>query len=69
MTPIDQFYSELGQRIRDVRQRKGWTQERFAMELGYESGAAVSYWENGLHYPTLWVLRRIEEVTGEAVVQ
>jgi transcriptional regulator with XRE-family HTH domain len=69
MTPIDQFYSELGQRIRDVRQRKGWTQNRLADAVGYADGAAVSYWENGLHYPSLWVLRRIEEVTGEAVVQ
>jgi DNA-binding XRE family transcriptional regulator len=55
--------------IRELRERKGWTQRRLAQELGVSS-QAVLYWESGQKTPTvphLRALARALDTTMDAV--
>jgi len=58
------FYSRLGAHIRQAREAKGLTQLQLAVELDRQSGAAVSYWESGLHRPALFTVLEMERVLG-----
>lgn len=58
------FYEELGRRIRLARVSKGMSQEQLAHAIDYDSGAAVSYWEAGLHKPALHTVLELEAILG-----
>lgn len=51
-----------GDAIRRARQRKGWTQQQLAGELGVYK-ATVARWEAGTHFPLRYA-GAIEEVLG-----
>ena len=48
----------LGQRIRELRQRKGLSQEKLAEMVGMEP-PSICYIENGRNYPALQNLEKI----------
>jgi len=52
---------QIGARIRDARQDKGWTQERLAESVGV-SRSAVAQWETGRAGQLTGHLSRIAEV-------
>jgi transcriptional regulator with XRE-family HTH domain len=52
---------QIGSRIRDARQEKGWTQERLAESVGV-SRSAVAQWETGRAGQLTGHLSRIAEV-------
>ena len=52
---------QIGARIRDARQDKGWTQERLAASVGV-SRSAVAQWETGRAGQLTGHLSRIAEV-------
>lgn len=55
---IGQPATGLGQRLRDLRESRGWTQRYLAHLLGMPvSGGRISDWELGHHEPTLNTLR------------
>jgi len=45
------YYLELGSRIRELREEKGYTQEDLARMLGNYSASAISYFESGARHP------------------
>jgi len=56
----------IGQRIREARQRKGWTQA----ELGWRSGlreSVICGYERGYHTPSLRHISRIADALGVSV--
>ena len=48
----------LGERIKELRQRDGRTQEALAVELGV-TAQAVSRWEKGICYPDMELIPSI----------
>ena len=54
----------ISRRIREIRERLGWTQEKLAAELGVTQ-TAVSYWESGKRSPGIDELIELAAVTGE----
>lgn len=58
-----EFYRRLGRRIRQERQRLGWSQQRLATELDMY-GVAVHYWETGRNRPDLYTIRLLEQAMG-----
>ena len=52
---------EIGQRIRSLRNEKGWNQDIFA-EKTYVSRQTVSSWENGKSYPDIKSLLLMSEL-------
>jgi UDP-N-acetylglucosamine 1-carboxyvinyltransferase len=63
----DLFYRTIGDRIREAREHRGWTQLRLAVELGV-TPVAVHGWERAKRRPDLWTLRQIERATRSEVV-
>ncbi|MDA1029028.1 MAG: helix-turn-helix transcriptional regulator [Bacteroidetes bacterium] len=60
--------SQLGERIKSVRKKRGWTQ----MELGVKTGldqAAVSRLERGVHYPRIETLERTAAIFSIPVTE
>lgn len=56
----------IGQRIKEAREARGWTQQELANRMGYTQ-AAISYLENGKHTydkPSSRVLMALERVLG-----
>lgn len=41
----------VGERIRDLRRKIGFSQENLASELGYSNKTIISEWENGTRLP------------------
>jgi transcriptional regulator with XRE-family HTH domain len=58
--------TQLGARIRDLRNEAGLSQWNFAIQLGTQANR-VSDWEIGKHTPTLALLARIAQVLGITV--
>lgn len=55
--------TSLAARLRDLRLERGFTQEGLAAGLRTQ-GNRISDWENGIHVPTLTVLRRYAGLFG-----
>lgn len=53
--------NEIGQRIRDIRKRLGYTQKQLAKALGVSS-TTVSAYEVGDAWPTIQTLRKLTEI-------
>lgn len=53
---------EMAKRILDIRKTLGFSQEKFAKEIGLSGYAQVSTWENGHEYPRTNFLRKIENL-------
>jgi ribosome-binding protein aMBF1 (putative translation factor) len=64
--PQRAFYREVGERLRDARNRQGLSQAQLGQRIGV-TGVAVHYWEHAKTAPTLWHIRQVEHVLGEAV--
>ena len=58
---------KFGPYLRDLRARRGLTQEQVAEAL-HVSGAAVSKWENGKCLPDLAKLETLAEVLGVGIL-
>lgn len=56
--------SPLGQRIREARERAGYTQDRLAEALGTTRQVIIG-WEKGRHRPQERHRVRLIEITGE----
>ncbi len=54
---------EIGRRIREGRERLGWTQGGFARRVGKSQGA-VEQWETGLTMPRAEILVALSRVLG-----
>lgn len=54
---------EIGKRIRELRNAKGWNQEEFA-EKTYVSRQTISSWENDKSYPDIKSLLLMSELFG-----
>ena len=50
----------IGEKIADLRKKKGWTQAEFGEMLGV-SNQAVSKWESGMSMPDIMLLPHIAE--------
>lgn len=61
------WYAHVGRRIRILREQRGWSQLRLAVEMGRGYGSAVSYWESAEKRPSAWEIARLEEVFGARV--
>jgi transcriptional regulator with XRE-family HTH domain len=51
----------FGQRLRELRKGRGWTQAQLATQLGVDR-AVVGNYELGLHYPAIPVLVKIARI-------
>lgn len=51
----------FGQRLRSLREARGWSQERLGFELGV-TGATISKWENNKAEPGLSQLTQIRRI-------
>ena len=47
-----ELHTEIGQRIKELRELRGMEQIELAWELGYKSQSTVSKWESGANLPT-----------------
>lgn len=56
----------LGENIRDIRQKKGWTQDELAERL-HVVRQTVSKWEKNLSVPDVQSLQRLAEVLDTSV--
>lgn len=54
----------LGKRIKELRKKKGLSQEQLAEKVGFESSNSISNVENGYNYPTIQNLEKILKVLG-----
>lgn len=54
----------LGKRIKELRKKKGLSQEQLAEKVGFESFNLISNVENGYNYPTIQNLEKILKVLG-----
>jgi len=57
----------VGQRIRNARQEKGWTQMEFEQRTGIDQ-ALISKMERGQHYPRVETLERIAAALSISVI-
>lgn len=53
----------FGQRLRRIRDQRGWNQEELAARLGVDQ-STLSNWENGTKFPEFQSLQRIVEELG-----
>ena len=53
--------TDISQRIRELRERTGLTQEKFAARLGV-TFPTINRWENGRAKPSPLAMQRIEEL-------
>jgi len=56
------YYVELGNKIRELREHNGLTQEEFARLLGNYSASAISYFEKGARHPKAEEISKIAEI-------
>ena len=61
------WYAHVGRRIRILREQRGWSQLRLAVELGRDYSAFVSYWESADKRPSAYDIVRLEEVFAARV--
>jgi transcriptional regulator with XRE-family HTH domain len=61
MSAEARFYMTVGERIREARQARGWSQLRLSVELGV-TPVAVHHWERGSRRPSVYVLAQIERL-------
>lgn len=54
----------LGKRIKELRKKKGLSQEQLAEKVGFESSNSISNVENGYNYPSIQNLEKILNVLG-----
>lgn len=59
--------TEIGERIRELRQARGLSQEALAREADVSHNTVVRA-ENGRHAPTLKTLRKFADVLGVRLV-
>jgi transcriptional regulator with XRE-family HTH domain len=59
--PMTEDHAGIGARIRTLRQRRGWTLEKLAVELDLTNGY-VSMLERGRRRPSVKTLQRLAEV-------
>jgi transcriptional regulator with XRE-family HTH domain len=58
------IYIEIGQMVRDFREKKGLTQLQLAQKLGYETSQFVSLFERGLSKVPMEVLGQLVIILG-----
>ncbi len=58
--------TSLGQRLTELRKKKGWTQEELAKKLNV-SPQAVSKWEKDVSFPDVTLLTTIAEIFDTSV--
>ena len=58
---------ELGNRIRQLRAERGWSQRELARRIGAASKSVISYYELGERYPSYETLVRISDVFGVSI--
>src|SRR3989339_160046 len=56
------YYVELGNKIRDLREHNGLTQEEFARLLGNYSASVISYFEKGARHLKAEEISKIAEL-------
>lgn len=57
---------ELGKKVRDARELRGYTQRELAKIIGVSAGT-VAAWEQGLHAPDLMKLANIFRELGRYI--
>ena len=57
---------EFGRRLKEARQRKGLTREKFALNLGVDPSCAY-WWEVGRNYPHIERLVEISATLGVSI--
>ena len=62
-----EWYLHVGRRIRILREQRGWSQLRLAVEMGRGYSAGVSYWESAEKRPSAYDIARLEEVFAARV--
>ena len=55
---------ELGNRIRQLRAERGWSQRELARRVGVSSKSVISYYELGERFPSYEVLIKLANVFG-----
>lgn len=60
---------DVGQRIKAIRQARGFSQEEFGEELNNANKSLVSRWENGKNLPNNERLKKISDLSGFTVEQ
>ena len=68
MAPSDQPQPAVGKAIRELRERRGLTQEAVAHDAGITT-ATLGVIERGLSNPTWATLRRIASALGSSMVE
>ena len=63
----EQIQRRLGERIRELRQKRGWTQDEFADRAGLHR-AQVGAFENGRMNITLGSLHLVAQTLGVRIV-
>ena len=63
----EDWYAHVGRRIRILREQRGWSQLRLAVEMGRGYSAFVSYWESADKRPSAYDIARLEEVFAARV--
>jgi transcriptional regulator with XRE-family HTH domain len=63
MTEEQKYLKRLGERIRKIRQSKGYSQDRLYLEAGFSRGT-MSKIENGIVNPQILTLRKIADTIG-----
>jgi transcriptional regulator with XRE-family HTH domain len=61
MMKSEDRYRLIGQRIREARTKKGWSQKTLAEKLGFESATAISLIEAGERRPSVELLEKIAD--------
>lgn len=62
-----EYYQHVGAQIRLLREQRGWTQVRLAVELGYDSSVVIHYWETAARRPSAYIVDRLERLFGAKV--
>jgi transcriptional regulator with XRE-family HTH domain len=59
--------SVLGDRLRELRERKGWSQKYVAQKVGLKQSSTYSNWEYGLRDPDTETLSKLADLYEETV--
>jgi len=54
----------LGENIRFLRTKKGYSQDDIANKLGYKSFTTIQKWESGVSEPPLKALKKLSEIVN-----
>ncbi|MEX1046434.1 MAG: helix-turn-helix transcriptional regulator [Actinomycetota bacterium] len=63
MASRDRLHRRFGEALREIRKKKGLTQETLAHKAGI-TPAYVGQLERGLKSPSLWTIHRLSQVLG-----